>query len=66
MEICVTWGNTRNDSSEQTWHKGTSMQITYEDLRDESGEVIAHFDHGLGMWVRLDDMSTWTDITWTA
>jgi len=66
MSVTVRWDNyaDADGEGEETEHEGTSMQITYTDLRNEDGEVVAHFDRGLNRWVRLSDMTAWTDIAW--
>ena len=67
MSVTVRWDNYAegaDQAGEETEYEGTSMQITYAELRNENGDVVAHFDRGLDRWVRLSDMTAWTDIAW--
>lgn len=61
----IRWDNyekSDDGGAEETTIEGKSVQLTYEHLRDEEGDILATFDVSKGIWVRLTDNKEFTDI----
>jgi len=58
--VKIRWDNYRTEAYEQTEVPDPSLQITFEELRNEDGHTIARFNGDL--WIRESDGTEWTDI----
>ena len=62
----VRWDNYSDEPNDYdlTQEMGKSLQITFDELRNENGERIAEWIEAEERWRRTSDGKRWTDIAW--
>ena len=59
--LCIVYGNSQTGEVDETAEPVESVGFTYSLLRDDKDNTLAEYASD-GLWHRLEDGTTWTDI----